>query len=254
MAPHSVDDLARSFERHLRAGNKSPRTIETYLQAVGQFAAHLKPNRKANGGRGLADARGEGGGSALSRLWLAIAAGQAGRVAVSWQSSRGLSTRLTALRLSSRGRRADRTAVENAPLRTRIAGGHRGCDLRSLEHAPVRASPDSFSAPGYGSGAGFCGRRGDHSRMPPSGKRFPPPGARTTVRGEPASSSIPSRRPRMQCAASGSRVRTVCVPSSPMRSSRLSAAGTCTWRPMWRARWCRFTAPGYGWASSAMWG
>src|SRR5919198_2448057 len=34
MAPHSVDDLARSFERHLRAGNKSPRTVETYLQAV----------------------------------------------------------------------------------------------------------------------------------------------------------------------------------------------------------------------------
>lgn len=75
MAPHSVDDLARSFERHLRTRNKSPRTIETYLQAVGQFAAHLKPNRKANGGRGLADARGEGGGSALSRPWLAIAAG-----------------------------------------------------------------------------------------------------------------------------------------------------------------------------------
>src|SRR6266487_4449918 len=59
MAPHSVDDLARSFERHLRPGNKSPRTIETYLQAVDQFAAHLRANRKANGGRGLADARGE---------------------------------------------------------------------------------------------------------------------------------------------------------------------------------------------------
>jgi site-specific recombinase XerD len=59
MAPHSVDDLARSFERHLRPGSKSPRTIETYLQAVDQFAAHLRANRKANGGRGLADARGE---------------------------------------------------------------------------------------------------------------------------------------------------------------------------------------------------
>ena len=34
MAAPSVDDLARSFERHLRAGNKSPRTIETYLEAV----------------------------------------------------------------------------------------------------------------------------------------------------------------------------------------------------------------------------
>jgi hypothetical protein len=52
MAPHSVDDLARSFERHLRAGNKSPCTIETYLQAVDQFAAHLRANGRANGGRG----------------------------------------------------------------------------------------------------------------------------------------------------------------------------------------------------------
>ena len=55
MAPHRVNDLARSFERHLRAGNKSPRTIETYLEAVGQFAAHLT----SNGNRGLAEAQGE---------------------------------------------------------------------------------------------------------------------------------------------------------------------------------------------------
>jgi hypothetical protein len=41
MAAPSVDDLARSFERYLRAGNKSPRTIETYLEAVRGFAAHL---------------------------------------------------------------------------------------------------------------------------------------------------------------------------------------------------------------------
>ena len=34
MAAPSVDDLARSFERYLRAGNKSPRTIETYLEAL----------------------------------------------------------------------------------------------------------------------------------------------------------------------------------------------------------------------------
>src|SRR5215218_9137865 len=34
MAAPSVDDLARSFERYLRAGNKSPRTIKTYLEAV----------------------------------------------------------------------------------------------------------------------------------------------------------------------------------------------------------------------------
>jgi hypothetical protein len=47
MAPHSVDDLARSFERHLRAGNKSPRTVETYLEAVNQFAAHSRGKCKA---------------------------------------------------------------------------------------------------------------------------------------------------------------------------------------------------------------
>jgi Phage integrase, N-terminal SAM-like domain len=41
MAAPSVDDLARSFERYLRAGNKSPRTIETYLEAVGGFTTHL---------------------------------------------------------------------------------------------------------------------------------------------------------------------------------------------------------------------
>jgi len=41
MAAPSVDDLAHSFERYLRAGGKSPRTIETYLEAVRGFAAHL---------------------------------------------------------------------------------------------------------------------------------------------------------------------------------------------------------------------
>jgi Phage integrase family len=46
MAAPSVADLARSFERYLRAGNKSPRTIETYLEAVGGFAAHLAATSK----------------------------------------------------------------------------------------------------------------------------------------------------------------------------------------------------------------
>ena len=40
MAAPSVDDLARSFEGTW-AGNKSPRTIETYLEAVRGFSAHL---------------------------------------------------------------------------------------------------------------------------------------------------------------------------------------------------------------------
>jgi site-specific recombinase XerD len=38
----SVADLARSFDRHLRAENKSPRTIETYLDAVLQLAEYLR--------------------------------------------------------------------------------------------------------------------------------------------------------------------------------------------------------------------
>jgi site-specific recombinase XerD len=42
MAAPSVDDLACSFERYLRAGNKSPRAIETYLKAVKGFDAHLQ--------------------------------------------------------------------------------------------------------------------------------------------------------------------------------------------------------------------
>jgi hypothetical protein len=36
-----VDDLARSFERHPRAENKSARTIETYLEAVRQLEGFL---------------------------------------------------------------------------------------------------------------------------------------------------------------------------------------------------------------------
>jgi site-specific recombinase XerD len=37
-----IDPLARSFERHLRAENKAERTVRTYLEAVGQLAAHLQ--------------------------------------------------------------------------------------------------------------------------------------------------------------------------------------------------------------------
>jgi site-specific recombinase XerD len=55
MAAPSVDDLARSFERYLRAGNKSPRTIETYLEAVGGFTTHLA----TTSGRTLDQARRE---------------------------------------------------------------------------------------------------------------------------------------------------------------------------------------------------
>ena len=41
MAAPRVDDLASSFERHLRAENKSARTIETYLEAATQLARFL---------------------------------------------------------------------------------------------------------------------------------------------------------------------------------------------------------------------
>ena len=51
----SIDPLARSFERHLRAENKADRTIHTYLEALEQLAAHLS----ATGRAGLADARAE---------------------------------------------------------------------------------------------------------------------------------------------------------------------------------------------------
>jgi hypothetical protein len=41
MAAPSVDDLGRSFERYLRAGDMSPRTIEAYLEAVAGFTGYL---------------------------------------------------------------------------------------------------------------------------------------------------------------------------------------------------------------------
>jgi hypothetical protein len=41
MAIGIVDDLRRSFERHLRAENKSVRTIATYLEAVNLLSAFL---------------------------------------------------------------------------------------------------------------------------------------------------------------------------------------------------------------------
>ena len=51
MATPSVDHLARSFERCLRAGNKSPRTIETYLEAVNGFDATWWPAPSAGWSR-----------------------------------------------------------------------------------------------------------------------------------------------------------------------------------------------------------
>jgi hypothetical protein len=43
MQAHSVDDLARSFERHPRAQNKSPRIVECYLD-VGTWALSGRPS------------------------------------------------------------------------------------------------------------------------------------------------------------------------------------------------------------------
>jgi hypothetical protein len=51
MSELRLPDLARSFERHLRAENKSDRTVETYLEASAFLAAFL-----AGRGVGLAGA------------------------------------------------------------------------------------------------------------------------------------------------------------------------------------------------------
>jgi hypothetical protein len=51
MSEPRLPDLARSFERHLRAENKSDRTVETYLEAVRLLEASL-----AGRGVGLAEA------------------------------------------------------------------------------------------------------------------------------------------------------------------------------------------------------
>jgi site-specific recombinase XerD len=67
MAAPRLDDLARSFERYLRAGNKSPRTIETYLEALAGFSAHLA----ATSGRALDQASRED-----VETWIALLLGR----------------------------------------------------------------------------------------------------------------------------------------------------------------------------------
>ncbi len=54
MTASSVDDIGRSFERHLRAERKSPRTVKTYLEAVQLLRAFLAHH---DGGRTLLEAR-----------------------------------------------------------------------------------------------------------------------------------------------------------------------------------------------------
>src|SRR5215212_7834031 len=59
MSEPRLPDLTRSFERHLRAENKSDRTVETYLEAVRLIEAFLadlarwKPATAANRYRSL---------------------------------------------------------------------------------------------------------------------------------------------------------------------------------------------------------
>ncbi len=50
----SVDDFGRSFERHLRAARKSPRTVKTYMEAVQLLSAFLDHQ---DGGRTLLEAK-----------------------------------------------------------------------------------------------------------------------------------------------------------------------------------------------------
>lgn len=54
MPASSVDDIGRSFERHLRAERKSPRTVETYLEAVQLLSAFFA---RHDGVRTLLDVR-----------------------------------------------------------------------------------------------------------------------------------------------------------------------------------------------------
>jgi site-specific recombinase XerC len=54
MAASSVDDIGRSFERHLRAERRSLPTVETYLEAVQLLTAFLAHH---DGGRTLLEAR-----------------------------------------------------------------------------------------------------------------------------------------------------------------------------------------------------
>src|SRR5438045_2606640 len=64
-----VATLARSFERHLRASNRSPRTIETYRAAVDQLDAFLAARGMP---RAVASIRGEHVGALcedLPRRW-----------------------------------------------------------------------------------------------------------------------------------------------------------------------------------------
>lgn len=56
MPGSSVDDLGRSFERHLRAERKSPRTVETYLEAVQLLTTFLTSH---DSDRSLLDVRRE---------------------------------------------------------------------------------------------------------------------------------------------------------------------------------------------------
>jgi hypothetical protein len=59
MSEPRLPDLARSFERHLRAENKSDRTVETYLEAVRSHADRWLafPRMLQRYGAAAADAR-----------------------------------------------------------------------------------------------------------------------------------------------------------------------------------------------------
>ena len=52
MTPDHTPSLLRSFERHLRAENRSENTVESYLESLRQAEAFL-----ADRGRDLLDAR-----------------------------------------------------------------------------------------------------------------------------------------------------------------------------------------------------
>ena len=66
-APGDFDDLIKSFERHLRAANRSPRTIEKYTLAARQLVTFMAeaggPVRAAGQAQSVAGSRCSGMGS-----------------------------------------------------------------------------------------------------------------------------------------------------------------------------------------------
>src|SRR6266542_309101 len=128
----SIDPLARSFERHLRAENKAERTVHTYLEALGQLAANLR----AAGREGLVDAPTEDIEAFLGGLLVRRKPGTAAN------RYRSLPSSTTGWRTRTRSRRPDGQARDAGGLRAAIPGLDEAALRRLLD---VRAGRDFWS-------------------------------------------------------------------------------------------------------------